>query len=178
MYCTYQKRAVPWTCTYVLLYLYKYTHTYGLCDPSQAGNLWARRLILWIWRVIHLLYEGTISHRRAVITHPQSTLTIGQLVNPLANDNTQVNNVNTHQVRSWLERQGSSFAPLGWPVVSKNQYVIINVAMFSFLLFPIFMAQRQIFFRAYVAKPLSSTVAPGSRPEPPYNNLKVMNFSY
>ena len=46
------------------------------------------------------------------------------------------------------------------------------------------MAQKQIFFlKADLAKPPpGSTVAPGSRrenrPEPPYNNFKVMNFNY
>ena len=35
------------------------------------------------------------------------------------------------------------------------------------------------FFQGHILQsPPGSTVAPGSRPEPPYNNFKVMNFNY
>ncbi len=40
------------------------------------------------------------------------------------------------------------------------------------------MAQKQILLGARLATPPTSTVAPESRPEPLYNNFKVVNFNY
>ncbi len=85
----------------------------------------------------------------------------------------------THQTRSWLEHQGSSSAPQGWRAVSEIRNLqSSNAFLFSFFSF---MAHKQIFLGHVLRNPRLHGRAgkpPGSRPAPPYNNFKVMNFSY
>ena len=98
--------------------------------------------------------------------NPPAKYVIGQRVALCTRVNPLTNNAKywpTHQVRSWLEHQGSSSAPQGWQVVSEIRNIQSSNAFLLIIL--LVYGPKADIFGAYLAKPPGSTVAPGSRRE-------------